>query len=111
MKKYISFGNYNKLYKHMWLYIITIYIFDYVLGDVLEKKAHTFINIPKDILIQQAFNYFTSFIGSIFLFFYEKKQEKKLRKSSTSKEKKSFYINMELIQNDLLEDSYFSISD
>ena len=114
MKKYISFGNYNKLYKHIWLYIITKYICDYVLGNILEKKANTFIYFPRDILIQQAFNYLISFIGSIFLFFYEKKQEKNLKKnlekSASSKDRKTSYT-LELIQNDLLEDKYLSISD
>ena len=74
MKKYISFGEYNKLYNQIWLYVITKYIYNYVLGDFLEAKAYNIIDFPKDILIQQAFNYFISFIGSIFLFSNKKKQ-------------------------------------
>jgi len=54
-------------------------------------------------------------IGSIFLFFYEKKQEKKckrnLKKSISSKDEKISYISLELIQYDLLEKKYLSISD
>ena len=113
MKKCISFGEYNKLYKHIWLYVITKYICDYVLGDFLETKANTLINFPKDILIQQAFNYFISFIGSIFLFFYEKKQDKQIEnnKSHTTYKSKRSNNELILIQNDLLEDKNLSISD
>ena len=112
MKKYITFGEYNNLYKHIWFYVITKYIYDYALGDYLEKKANDIIDFPKDILIQQAFNYFISFIGSIFLFFYEKKQEKKYHnnKSLFSYKKKSSKNNLELIQNNLLEGKNLSIS-
>jgi len=113
MKKFITFGEYNKLYKHIWFYVITKYIYDYTLGDYLETKANNIIDFPKDILIQQAFNYFISFIGSIFLFFYEKKQEKKTHnnKSLSSYKKKISNNNLELIQNDFLEGKNISISD
>ena len=112
MKKYITFGEYNNLYKHILFYVITKYICDYVLGDFLETKANNLIDYPRDILIQQAFNYFISFIGSIFLFFYEKKQEKKYHnnKSLFSFKKKSSKNNLELIQNNLLEGKNLSIS-
>ena len=112
MKKYITFGEYNKLYKHIWFYVISKYIYDYVLGDFLETKANYIIDFPKDILIQQAFNYFISFIGSIFLFFYEKKQEKKTHnnKSLSSYKKKISKNKLELIENDLLENKNLSIS-
>ena len=96
MKKYISFGEYNKLYNQIWLYVFTKYIYGYALGNFLETKVNDFIYFPKDILIQQAFNYFISFMGSIFLFFY----------------KKNYSINVqELIKNNLLEDKNLSISD
>ena len=112
MNKYISFGQYNILYKHIMLYVFTKYIYDYVLGDFLETKANEIIDFPKDILIQQAFNYFISFIGSIFLFFYEKKQEKPMHnnKSLSSKNKISKNV-IELIQYDLLENKNLSMSD
>ena len=113
MKKFISFGEYNKLYKHIWFNVITSYICDYVLGDFLETKANDLIPFPKDILIQQAFNYFISFIGSIFLFFYEKKQEKKIHnnKCASNYKKKTSKNEIELIKNDLLEDKNLSMSD
>jgi len=113
MKKFISFGEYNKLYKHIWFNVITSYICDYVLGDFLETKANDLIPFPKDILIQQAFNYFISFIGSIFLFFYEKKQEKKIHnnKCASNYKKKTSKNEIELIENDLLEDKNLSMSD
>ena len=113
MKKCISFGEYNKLYKHIWLYVITKYICDYALGDFLETKANNLVDFPKDILIQQVFNYFISFIGSIFLFFYEKKQDKQIENNKSRFTCKSKRSNNELvlIQNDLLEDKNLSISD
>ena len=121
MKKYFSFGVYDKFYKYIWLYVFTKYIYDYTLGDFLETKANTIIKFPKDILIQQAFNYFISFLGSILLFFYEKKQDKKQdknqekqkhgNKSDSSNKIKTSNLDLELIQNDLLEGKYLSIYD
>ena len=113
MKKYITFGEYNNLYKHILFYVITKYICDYVLGDFLETKANNLIDYPRDILIQQAFNYFISFIGSIFLFFYEKKPDKQIynNKSLSSYKKNQSNNEVELIHNDLLEDKNLSIFD
>ena len=114
MKKYISFGECNKLYRHIWFYVFTKYVYDYTLSHVLEAKANTIIKFPKDILIQQAFNYSISFIGSIFLFFYENKQEKQseneLNKSVPYKKRNS-RNNLELIQNEIMVDKNLSISD
>ena len=108
MKKYISFGEYNKLYNHIWYYVFTKYIYDYALGDILEKKAIKIIDFPKDILIQQAFNYFISFIGSMLLFFYENKQDLPIyNQSHSSYNKKISNNNLESIQNDLWEDKNF----
>ena len=112
MKKFISFGEYNILYKHILFYVFTKYIYDYALSDFLEAKANDLIHFPKDILIQQAFNYFISLIGSIFLFFYEKKQENQTHNNKYPSPKKKCSNNViELIQNDLLEDKNLSISD
>ena len=72
MKKYISFGNYNKLYKHIWLYIMTKYICDYVLGNILEKKASDFIDFPRDILIQQE-------LAQYFYFFMKRNKKKNVK--------------------------------
>ena len=92
---------------NIWLYVITKYIYEYAIGEFLEEKLKDLIPFPKDILIQQAFNYFISFIFSIFLLFYDKKQKKKKNNNKSVPS----YNKIELIQNDLLEDKYLSISE
>ena len=85
MGKYISFGKYNKLYKHIWYYLITKLINEYFLESFFVKKVELLNNrFPKNILIQVAFNYLGVFIGSIFLLRYEKnsgQQENDLKKN------------------------------
>ena len=114
MKKYISFGEYNALYKHIWWYVLTRIIYDYLLFNLLEKKHYDGIfEFPKDILIQQAFNYLISFIGSIFLYFFEKNQQKENSNNKfLSSEKNQISENeVELIYNGLEDYNTFSKSD
>ena len=78
MGNYITIGEYNKLYKYIWICILLKSIFEYLYGnDFIEDmkyfKSYTY---PKSVLIQEGLNYLGIFILSIFLFFYEKSQNK-----------------------------------
>ena len=78
MGKYISFGEYNNLYKYIWYYIIVCSFNDYIFADTFPKQIKFSIfetkNYPPDIFIQQEFNYFGSFLLSILIYLYEEKQ-------------------------------------
>jgi len=123
MGKYISIGEYNKFYKHIWYYLITKLIYEYLLTSFFVEKVELLEGaFPKNVLIQGAFNYLALFIFSLLLHMYEVKQRKmgKVKPmkndnsdnkslSSNKTEKSSFEI--ELIYNDLMESKYISISD
>ena len=80
MGKYISFGEYNNLYKYIWYYIIVCSFNDYIFADTFPKQIKFSIfetkNYPPDIFIQQEFNYLGSFLLSILIYLYEEKQLK-----------------------------------
>ena len=87
MGNYISFGKYNNLYKYIWIYLIINIIYDYIYGNAFPNQIKLSIfetkNYPPNILIQQGFNYFGSFILSIFIYLYEKSQlEGKIKKEN-----------------------------
>ena len=73
MRSYVSFGKYNKSYKHIWYYAITKLAYDYFLDSFFVEKVELLKYIfPKSFLIQEGFNYLGVFICSIFLLKYEK---------------------------------------
>jgi len=76
MGKFISLGEYNKLYKYIWIYVIIRLFNDYLFSDVFPSQIKPSIfdseNYPPIILIQIFFNYLGTFIFSIFLYFYQK---------------------------------------
>ena len=80
MGKYISFGEYNNLYKYIWYYIIICSFNDYIFADTFPKQIKFSIfeikNYPPDIFIQQEFNYLGAFLLSILIYLYEEKQLK-----------------------------------
>ena len=79
MGNYIALGEYNKLYKYIWICILITEIFEYFYGTDLPEPIQiiTKDSIPKGVLIQEGFNYLGLFILSIFLFIYENSQNKK----------------------------------
>ena len=79
MGNYIALGEYNKLYKYIWICILIREIFEYFYGTDLPESIQiiTKDSIPKGVLIQEGFNYLVLFILSIFLFIYENSQNKK----------------------------------
>ena len=77
MEKYISLGEYNKLYKHIWYYLITKLIYEYLLNSFFVEKVELLKDVfPINVLIQGAFNYLGLCIFSLFLHIYEVKQKK-----------------------------------
>ena len=77
MGKYISLGEYNTFYKHIWYYIITKLIGEYLLSSFFVEKIELLKDVfPKNVLIQAGFEYVAIFVFSIFLFKYENKQKK-----------------------------------
>ena len=123
MGKYISIGEYNKFYKHIWYYLITKFIYEYLFYSFFEEKVELLKNVfPKTVLIQGAFNYLALFIFSLLLHIYEVKQRKmgKVKpmkndnsdnKSLSSNKTEKSNFDIELIYNDLMESKYISISD
>ena len=109
MGKYISFGNYNTLYKYIWLHIIIKLILKYFIENAFVEKIKILEDFPQNILIQEGFNYLGTFIFSLFLFKYEINQIKRnsinsfnlksINQSDSIKEKRS-ESDIDYIYND-----------
>ena len=81
----INIGEYNKLYKYIWLYIFIKLIFEYLFGvdypdEIKIFKKNTF---PKSIIVQEIIYYFNLVIFSRFLYIYEKSQNKRDKSESS----------------------------
>ena len=78
MGNFITIGNCNKLYKHIWYYLISQLIFEYLfdgnLPEQIKIKNFQPTEFPKNILIQETFNYLGTFIFSIIVYRYEQSQ-------------------------------------
>ena len=123
MEKYISLGEYNKLYKHIWYYLITKLIYEYLLNSFFVEKVELLKDVfPINVLIQGAFNYLGLCIFSLFLHIYEVKQKKvgrvkSMQYDNSGKKPLAFnkneqsHLDVYLIYNDLMENNYMSISD
>ena len=74
----ITLGEYNKLYKYIWISISLKIVFQYLFGTDFPEEIKIFkkTSFPKNVLIQEGLNYLGIFIFSIFLFIYEKTQNK-----------------------------------
>ena len=81
MAKYISFGQYNQLYKYIWYFVIiklvNEYIFGYTFPEQIRPDIFVSADYPPSIIVHYFFNYLGSFIFSGFLYLYEKSQKKK----------------------------------
>ena len=84
MSNYISCGKYNKLYIYIWLYIISQLLYEYLYGSRFPEKIKlVYLNdFPKNILIQEIFNYLGISIFSFILFKYEIKQNRLNKKDN-----------------------------
>jgi len=113
MGKYISLGEYNKLYKYFWYFLITKLIYYYFLDSFFVEKVKLLANIfPKYVLIQGGFNYLGLSIFSIFLHMYEVKQKKvESEKTMNQDNSENGHMTVKLIYNDLMETKYLTLSD
>ena len=122
MAYFITFGKYNKLFKYFWYHILVKFLYEYLLKSFFPRKTDLFKDnpLPPDLLVQEGFNYFGTFIFSIFLMKYETKEtksnKKKTQKSDTqpvSHETRTKSKEIELIHNEteesLLEFSNFYV--
>ena len=74
MCSYITFGNYNKLYKYIWFYIIIRIIGDFLLDNKFYKAIIGYEPFPKNILVQETLNYIGITIFSTILWKYRFRQ-------------------------------------
>ena len=74
MAKYISLGEYNKLYKYIWMYLaikfVSLFIFDYNL--VFDQFHNEPMKIPISPFISLSFDYLTFIIISVIIMRIEK---------------------------------------
>ena len=106
MGKCITFGEYNKLYKYIWICIFLKLIFEYIFGTDFpeEIKVLKKSSFPKNVLIQEGLNYFCMIILSKILNIYEiiqnksEKSETLINNSDINSSRTSITTN--LIYND-----------
>ena len=81
---YISFGEYNSLYKYMWLFVLFQIIYEYLFGSGLPEKIKIkySLQFPKTILVQETFNFLFMIISSYILWKVELNKNKTIPKSS-----------------------------
>ena len=84
MSSYIIFGNCNKFYLYIWLYIIIRIILEYLLrNDILTNKIK--INylkdepFPKNILVQKTLYFIGITIFSMIIWKYQLRQDKRVK--------------------------------
>ena len=88
MAKYISLGEYNTLYKYIWIYLairlVTQIVFDF--GFIFDQLKIEAMDIPYSPLISIQFFYIAFIILSLVLMIIEKYQyHKKIRQSNNEK--------------------------
>ena len=80
MGKYISFGQYNKLYKYIWIVVLIRLIVDYLYTENFPEQIRpNFLdtkNFPSSYIIEELFIYITTLLLSFIIFKYELKQNK-----------------------------------
>ena len=79
MGKYFSFGEYNKFYKYMWIYLALKLFIGIVLnyGLIFEQIKIKYLQIQYGPLITMQFGYITYIIISSIILKITKKQKKK----------------------------------
>ena len=99
MGKYISLGEYNKLYKYILIYLgisfISLIIFDYRL--VFDQFRNEPMNIPLSPFVSLSFNYITFIIVSLILIKIEKIIQKKEKAPISTQEKKLIYNKSDIV--------------
>ena len=113
MGNFITIGEYNKLYKFMWLSISFKLIYEYLYGTDFptEMKLIKHDSYPKSVLIQEFLNYLGIFIFSIFLNTYEKIQNKPetSEKASNNNNSEKDSIQKKNLESQLIYENYENI--
>ena len=73
MGNYITFGEYNHLYKYIWVCILLKIIYEYFFGTdfIEEMKIFKKYLFPKSVLIQEGLNYLV-FLSYLYFYFVMK---------------------------------------
>ena len=113
MAKYISFGEYNQMYKYIWLFVIiklvNEYIFGYSFPEQIRPDIFNSVNYPSNKIVHYFFNYLGSFILSGFLYLYEKLQKEKNVKPTIKLAPTLFKIKLEYYNQESLKHKIKSI--
>ena len=76
MGKIISLGEYNKLYKYLWIYVAIRVVNEYFFGNSFPKQLVIGLfksdNFPPNRIIQEKFNYLGGFFFQFFFIFMKK---------------------------------------
>ena len=101
MGKYISLGEYNKLYKYIWIYLsiafISHYLFDYRL--VFDQLQNEPMKIPISPFISLSINYFTFIVISLILISIRKFHQKKDPVQNLVEEEKLIFNKADIIEH------------
>ena len=82
MKKYITLGEYNKLYKYLWFFILFRLIYSYIFTFSSIPKSIKFFtpySFPKNTFSNDFFEYLIMVIFSLILLLIENKRKNKNR--------------------------------
>jgi hypothetical protein len=99
MRKFISFGEYNNLYKYIWYFLPFKLLSNYFFDDFFQERIPIIEknSMPKEILISEAFNYSATFIISLILLLYEYLTNKNIKTDKEAKLNKKERSKNELI--------------
>ncbi len=110
MGKYITLGKCSTLYKYIWYYIffqiIYDYLFDYNIPNEIKLSYLRPENYPKNILVQEGFNYLGTFIFSFLFYSYETSKIKRKRKSQEINELNFSFISKSSLDIKLIYNDY-----
>ena len=99
MGKYISLGEYNKLYKYIWIYLIIRFISEFVFdyGLVFDQLYYEPMILPYGPFISSQIDYLGFIIISLILIIIEKRKRKK-NVTLELIESKLIYNKLEIIE-------------
>ena len=94
MAKFFALGKWNSIFNIFWYHIIAKFLLEYLLDSFFPKKTSLLDKnpFPPRILVQEAFNYLGTFIGSLFLIKYEVSQVKKNNINSIQSNEHSYSL-------------------
>ena len=105
MGAFISLGEYNELYKYIWIYLaiafVLLFVFDY--GLVFDEIQYEPLNIPISPLISLSFNYISYIIISLIIIIIEKFCRKKKSVQDLYKDEKLIFNEISILEQYGLE--------